>query len=254
MTQNFISNVSIQFEYFDIQLDHPDWMDKKVMDFGGNVGNILSDPECKIKESNYWCLDVSRDVIEKGQNRYPLAHFEFYDSYNFSYNPSGIVNLEIPDVGERFDYILAYSIFTHMDIPEVISKVNQLKAFLADDGVLIFTFLAPDYNASHYYSDFQNITNLEKRLMRLNDGVLDSGLIDRSRGAEKIILINNKDLYINDETYFHSHRKEGDTFFSFFAPEYLKALFNCKIKLPPSQPYDNYYPAEMQHSCILKKN
>ena len=37
-----------QFQYFDIQLGHPVWRGKYVIDFGGNAGNILKDPASTI--------------------------------------------------------------------------------------------------------------------------------------------------------------------------------------------------------------
>ncbi len=253
MTQNFISNVSIQFEYFDIQLNHPNWEGKKVLDFGGNIGNILLDPNCNIKEENYWCLDVSKSAIQEGQKRYPNATFSFYDSYNLSFNPSGILELPIPDLGGRFDFILAYSIFTHMGEREIMEKINQLTDLLDKDGVLIFTFLVADYNGSVYYPGFQNITNFEKRLIRLNDGKLDLGLVEKSKNVQSMVLVNGKDLYTKREQYFGQPQMAGDTLFTYFAPEYLKSILDCEIKNPPSSPYYELYPAEMQHACIIKK-
>jgi len=252
MTQNFVSSVAIQFEYFDIQLNHPVWAGKKVLDFGGNIGNILLDPNCKIEEENYWCIDVSKSVIEEGQSRYPSATFTFYDSFNFSYNPQGILGLPIPDIGVRFDLILAYSIFSHMDEDEMIEKVGQLIDLLSEDGTLIFTFLDPRFNGSDHYSNFQNITNLEKRLIKLNYGKIDMALLEKSKIAQHLFLVNGKELEENEEGEINP-REEGDTLFSYYKPEYLKSIYDCEIKKPPHEPYYESYPAEMQHACIIKK-
>lgn len=253
MAQNFISSVSMQFEYFDLQLDHPDWTNKKVLDFGGNVGNILRDPNCKIQTKNYWCLDVSKSAIIEGQKRYPEASFVFYDSYNLSFNPTGIVDLPIPDLGVRFDYILAYSIFTHMAEKEVYEKIEQLSDLLATGGIFIFTFIVADYNASDHYSSFQNISNFEKRIAKLNNGKVDLALIERSKGRESMVLINGKELYENGEDFSHEPQDGGDTLFTYFSPDHLKSILDCEIKKPPSSPYYESYPAEMQHACIIKK-
>lgn len=254
MSQNFISNVSIQYEYFDIQLGHPVWEGKKVLDFGGNVGNILLDSNCRIEEENYWCLDVSQSAIEEGQKRYPDAHFNFYNAYNYSFNPGGVVNLEIPEMGVRFDYILAYSIFSHIDVDEMVDKVEQLKKLLVAGGTLIFTFLVADYNASQYFSGFKSITNFEKRLHRFNGNGFSSDLLDSAQGSDRIVLINDKDVYIDGEGYEHEHRDEGDTFFTYYTPKYIQSLFNCEILNPPSEPYYVGYPAELQHACIIRKS
>ena len=254
MSQNFISNALMQFQYFDLQLDHPDWKGKKVLDFGGNVGNILTDHNCGIEQKNYYCIDVSQKAILEGQKRYPKAKFIFYDDYNLSFNPTGIPDLEIPDIGVRFDYILAYSIFTHMNVDEVHNKIDQLIQLLDADGTLIFTFLDADYNGADHFNGYQDITNLEKRIRRLNDGSLDQKLIEYSKDAHSMILVNGKYLYNNGTPYKHKPRADGDTIFTFFSPEYLTSKYECKLKNPPSEPYHQEYPAEMQHACIIKRN
>ena len=32
--------------------------DKRVLDFGGNKGNLLLDPACTIRHEDYYCLDI----------------------------------------------------------------------------------------------------------------------------------------------------------------------------------------------------
>jgi hypothetical protein len=45
-----------------------DWRGKNVLDFGGNIGNMLRDPNCTIDHERYWCLDVVEESIEKGRD------------------------------------------------------------------------------------------------------------------------------------------------------------------------------------------
>lgn len=254
MSKNFISNVSMQYQYFDIQLDHPNWKDLNVLDFGGNVGNILTDPDCEIKHENYWCLDVSKKAIEVGQKRYPKASFHFYNCYNLSFNPSGIQGLPIPELGVKFDVILAYSIFTHIHKKETIEKIDQLRGFLSKTGVLIFTFLDANYNGSHHFDGFQNISNLEKRIRNLNNGNLDHGLIQKSKGAQYMSLINGNSLYVESEDVHQLPQESGDTLFTYLSPDFLTATYDCRIKLPPRETYDEFYSGEMQHACIINKS
>lgn len=68
-----ISAVYGQFAYFDHQLGYSDWTGRRVLDFGGNVGNILLDPTCTIEHDKYWSIDVSRDSITEGKRRHPRA-------------------------------------------------------------------------------------------------------------------------------------------------------------------------------------
>src|SRR5256885_9818571 len=139
----FISEVTHQYPYFSHQLGYPDWSSKKVLDFGGNVGNILLDPDCRIEPENYWSIDVSEDVIAEGRRRHPRAHFVFYDRYNFEFNPTGTVGLPIPDLGEEFDIILAHSVFTHASKAETLELAGQLAGLLAEGGKAAFSFIDP---------------------------------------------------------------------------------------------------------------
>src|SRR5262249_24580918 len=107
------------FTYFDYELGSPSWKDKKVLDFGGNIGNLLHDQSSTIEPHNYWCIDVSRNAIERGKLTYPSAHWLFYNRYNFAFNPGGVEGLEVPDAGQKFDYIVAYSVFTHTSKAEM---------------------------------------------------------------------------------------------------------------------------------------
>src|SRR5262245_6206924 len=115
-----LSNAYGQFAYFDAQLGHPDWRGKTVLDFGGNQGNLLEAPGCPIGERDYWCVDVSEAALRAGSRRHPGAHWVFYNRFNSQYNPSGHVALPIPALPQRFDFILAYSVFTHMPKPEML--------------------------------------------------------------------------------------------------------------------------------------
>lgn len=250
---SFISTATLQFPYFDHQLGHPDWRGKKVLDFGGNVGNILRDPKCTIDHDHYWSLDVSRDAIEEGKRRHPAANFVFYDRYNFSFNPTGIRDLPIPDLGERFDYILSYSIFSHTGKKELVDTMAELRKFLAPDGKLIFTYLDPDFNASTEHPGYLDMTNFEKRVRRLNDGVLRPELMAQNRDADWSILLNRDDLYIEQDDHQPYNLADQDTYFSFFRTAYIHTLFPTAITLPPPAfPYPPDYPAEMQHACILR--
>src|SRR5262245_55006995 len=127
---SFISNKLGQFRYFDLQLAHPEWSGKLVLDFGGNIGNILAEPECRIDIDKYWCIDVSHDSIGLGRERFPEAHWIFYDRHNFEFNPAGIEGLPVPDPHVRFDYILCYSVFTHTSKGEMLELIDQLRRLL----------------------------------------------------------------------------------------------------------------------------
>jgi len=224
-----------QFAYFDKQLDRPDWAGKSVLDFGGNRGNILQDPSCRIDRSSYYCLDVIKEAIDEGRKTFPDAHWFHYDRYNCSFNPTGIANLAIPDFERKFDVILAYSVFTHTTLEEMTELVSQLEARLAPGGTFAFTFIDPHWNG-----------NLKWRLQRVN-GKAD---VEQSVGARWCALVN-------DELFIENNGRWVDetdsclansclTYHVFYTEEFLRELFPRAIVRPPVN-------GEMQHCCIIRK-
>ena len=99
----FISTRETQFFYFDQQLDGPIWKGGKVLDFGGNVGGFLVSAEDRVDHDDYWCLDLNAGAIEQGRRNFPRAHFHHYNRYSSQYNPCGVRNLPVPDLGVKFD-------------------------------------------------------------------------------------------------------------------------------------------------------
>ena len=148
-----------QFAYFDAQLNHPDWRGKRVLDFGGNRGSLLLDPACTIRHQNYYCLDVIREAIDEGRKTFPGRNWFHYDRYNCSFNPEGVVDLPVPDLGVEFDFILAYSVFTHTTLGRDADLVAQLGARLAPGGTLAFTFIDP-----HWESNLDGVSSGETLL------------------------------------------------------------------------------------------
>ena len=67
----FLSSRTWQYSYFARQLNDWDWSRKDILDFGGNVGNIMKEPNSTIDEERYWCLDVVEEAIEKGKATLP---------------------------------------------------------------------------------------------------------------------------------------------------------------------------------------
>ena len=134
-----LSAIDYQFEYFDAALRSPDWRDATVLDFGGNQGGFLRDPLCTVRHENYWSVDVSRRAIEAGARRFPRAHFVAYDRFHPLYNREGRKDVRIPPQ-RTFDFIIAYSVMTHLLPSEMTATVGELKAKLSPGGVLAFTF------------------------------------------------------------------------------------------------------------------
>ena len=234
---------STQFAYFNEQLDHPDWRRKLVFDFGGNRGNLLRDPSCSIRQQDYYCLDVIREAIEEGRETFPDAHWIHYDRYNRSFNPEGVVDLPIPDLGVRFDFVLAYSVFTHTTLEEMKEFVSQLESFLAPSGTLAFTFIDPHWRPwPGYYAG----NNLQWRLEHTGIVNLDDEL-NASRDAEWCSLVNGQALYVNSNGPWDISRETCATYNVFYSENFIQQQFpTARIMRPTS--------GEMQHCAIIRKN
>lgn len=221
-----------QFAYFDKQLDHPAWSGKRVLDFGGNKGNLLRDPACTIRHQDYYCLDVIREAIEEGRKTFPGAHWVHYDRYNCSFNPDGATGLPVPDLGVEFDFILAYSVFTHTTLTEMKELVGQLQGLLAFDGKLVFTFIDPYWNG-----------NLRWRLEQRNSPDRVESLLAQSRNARWCSLVDGSELYVENSGNWDP-KTECMTYNVYYTEEFLREQFStAEIKAPVND--------ERQHCCII---
>ena len=222
-----------QFAYFDEQLGHPGWRGKRVLDFGGNKGNLLLDPACAIRHQDYYCLDVISEAIEEGRKTFPDAHFIHYDRYNCSFNPDGVRELPIPDLGVEFDFILAYSVFTHTTFEEMKELVAQLQQHLAPGGSLAFTFIDPNWKG-----------NLRWRLEKRNAADRVETLLAQTREAQWCSLVNGTELCVNSAGTWESQTEDCITYNVFYTEEFMHAQYpHATIKKPVND--------EMQHCCEL---
>lgn len=243
----FVSTRCGQFTYFSQQAGEGVWHGKKVLDFGGNIGNILRDPNSTIDHDLYWCLDVDRESVEIGKQRYPEANWCFYDRFSFFFNPRGIQNLPIPDLGHKFDYIVAYSVFTNTSRSDMLELVGQLEQLLADRGIMIFTFIDPYYLSwgAPHRNNFQWRLDLEIEHGNISTSEAQS-LDERARNAEWFILVNGSDLFIETDDVPSYEAGIQKTFHVFHTEKYMKSLFPQFTILPPAN-------NEMQHGCVLRK-
>jgi SAM-dependent methyltransferase len=242
----YLTVKSGRFDYFNRQLNYPDWSDKAVLDFGGNEGNLLLDRNCTIHPEKYYCVDVIKEALQEGRKRFPEAHWVHYDRYNCSFNPDGIDGLPIPDMGIEFQLILAYSVFTHTTREEMRDLVAQLEARLAPGGILAFTFIDPHYNSwpATYWGN-----NLRWRLEKSQriDPTLDvAGLVEQSRGADWCTLVNGFELHVNRDGTWTNEAETCLTYNVFHSVGFLRREFPAATIRPPVND-------EMQHCCLIRR-
>ena len=249
----FVSKKMGQFTYFSLQVGESVWRGKKVLDFGGNVGNLLRDSNSSIEPEDYWCIDVDKNALERARALYPKSRWVFYNRYCFFFNPHGIPNLTLPELDQAFDYIVAYSVFANTTQTDMLQLVKQLEGLLAKDGVLAFTFIDP-----HYFSwpgkypgnNFEWRLEREKQLAREAGTTLDINvreLTSRAQNAEWLMLVNGDDLYIETEDIQPYEPEQQKTCHAFYTEKYMKNLFPHATVLPPVND-------EMQHCCIIRKS
>ena len=224
-----------RFTYFNHQLDYPNWRGKFVLDFGGNEGNILLDYNCTISPEKYYCLDVLKEALDQGRKRFPMAHWVHYNRYNCSFNPEGVRDLSIPEMGVKFHVILAYSVFTHTTREEMHTLVNELKGHLRPGGTLAFTFFDPHWSG-----------NLRRRLQRTNqaNGNVDR-LVAQSRGAEWCTVVNGSELYVNSNGTWSNETKTCLTYDVYHTVKFMRREFPRAIFRPPLE-------GHMQQCCLIR--
>jgi hypothetical protein len=242
-----------QFTYFSLQIGDCMWRGKKVLDFGGNVGNLLRDPNSTVDAESYWCLDVDRNALEQAQGSYQKSHWIFYDRYSFFFNPSGVQNLRLPELDQLFDYIVAYSVFTNTTQTDMLELVEQLEERLASRGALAFTFIDPHYFSwpgRYHGNNFLWRLDREKELAAERGetlGIDTAGLMSKARHADWLMLVNGEDLYVETEDIRHYEAEQQRTCHAFYTEQYMRRLFPKAIILPPVN-------NEMQHCCVIRRS
>jgi 2-polyprenyl-3-methyl-5-hydroxy-6-metoxy-1,4-benzoquinol methylase len=241
----FLSQKSGQFAYFDEQLGRPAWESKKVLDLGGNTGNLLRESRLAIESVNYWCVDVSRDAVEIGRRLHPRAHFIFYDRYNFEYNPRGVKGLRLPDTGHKFDYVLALSVFTHTSRCEMFELLDDLNESLNAGGTIAFTFIDPRH--APHASRLGNLRYYAENRLDNHSPVNNASLLDEAERASWCTLADG-DIYIEGDAPHDSRERRRGGYLTFHTVEYIRTLFpGAEVRAPVE-------PITRQHCCILRRD
>jgi len=236
-----------QFAYFDLQLDHPDWRGKAVLDFGGNTGNLLADSDGRIQAQDYYCVDVIKEALDEGHARVPSAHWIHYNRYNCSFNPDGIIGMPVPDMGVEFGMILAYSVFTHTTREEMHELVRQLREKLAPDGVLAFTFIDPHWNSWPAIGEGTNLKWRLERAREVNPNLDLERMVRQSQDAEWCALVDGTELYVNNNGVWSDKEAACMTYNVYYTAQFMEHQFPMAAIRPPVN-------GEMQHCCIIQRD
>ena len=120
---------------------------KSILDFWGNFGtldhgfgNILEYKDdirwtghLMIDPKDYTCIDVDKNAMDRGREKYPDAEWIYYNRYNPMYNPNGQKNL-LPKVNKKYDLIYSYGVFAHTTYEELLEFIDFFKTILTENG------------------------------------------------------------------------------------------------------------------------
>lgn len=246
-----LSKRQTQFSYFNQILEGPVWKRKKILDFGGNVGGFLVSAGDQVCHEDYWCLDLTQAAIDEGRRSFPQAHFVYYDRYSSYFNPNGVRHLPVPDLGLKFDIILAFSVFTHTHQNEMLELVEQLRSMLVPQGVFAFTFCDPCYDRSLYDPGLPpgtGVIEMSGRQQAQSASHKVEGTAETARNPNWCVVVDDE-LYVEPGNQLCQQERwgrPGESYCSYFTADYMASLFANSTVHPPVSP-------EWQHCCILRE-
>jgi SAM-dependent methyltransferase len=251
----FFSNRTLQYYHFNSHLSNPNWIGKKILDFGGNVGGFLMGAPPSIKQEDYWCVDLHKPALDRGRKAFPRAHFIFYNRYHNLYNPRGIVDLPVPDLELAFDFILAFSVFTHTSVREMLEILGRLKRMLKSGGILAFTFDDPSYDPvkdPRYDMTAANEevswgSNLRHRLLREKPsypGIDVEQFVVRARGTKWCALVGDR-FHTDPNDVLGVEAESGVCYHQFHTVAFVGE------SVPGAQIFAPLSPLR-QHCCVLR--
>ena len=140
----------------------------------------------------------------------------------------------------QFYIILAFSVFTHVDLHEMVELVKSLRGMLAPGGVLAFTFFEPRYDRSLSDPDLPRGTTALRNLG-------PRGQHEMVQRAKWYVVVDDR-LYVEPDGEMCHQTREGnplENYCSFFTGEFVTSLF-------PGATVHEPVHREWQHCCILR--
>ena len=211
-----------------LNLSDDEWFSSKILDYGGNRGNVLEDLKDKYpgKKFNYTCADVDDEAVDFGRKHHPEYEWIQTHSYNQVYNPLGSHNYVLPFEDNTFDYILAYSVHSHTTYEQLLYDLKDLVRILKPGGKLITsltTYESVDFFLRKRYADFGSAPSKEKfsditdYLYYVNHDIVTKEF--ELKPVNFFVTFYNVDWLINDLTdkgYNLSYHSKSKPFMKFF--------------------------------------
>jgi len=146
--------VGDEFVKYFINLGHLNKTDT-VLDIGCGIGRMAIPLTKHLNnKGELYGFDIDKRGIKwchkNLTKKYPNFHFEYVDLYNKYYNKKGKIkaeNFKFPYENNKFDFIFATSVFTHMLPNEVEQYLKEIKRVLKKGGKAFLTFFSIDKTA-----------------------------------------------------------------------------------------------------------
>jgi SAM-dependent methyltransferase len=201
--KNYIQTREVQKFLLFAKAHKADWKNLRILDYGCNNGMFLHDCRDIINPKNYLGIDVLSNAIEDAKKLYPGYQFKYYNKYHPSYNPEGLKEISYNTIlkDEKFDVIIAYSVFNSFHIDDAVREIKNLQQFLTPNGcILVSVYDLEDFKAK---LKLHNIFFKTERLYK-------------------------EAYYIVDWKYVYSHNlpKSMDKIFSFYNIKKFCSKFN----------------------------
>ncbi len=191
-------------------------------------------------------MDVVKEAgIDEGRRQFPEAHCVHYDRYNCSFNPEGTVDIPIPELGVEFDFIVAYSVFTHIARDERHDLVGQLRARLKPRGTLAFSFIDPQHSSWPATYPGNNLRwRLESARGTSKPPSMSPASSRRVAARPGAALVDGTELHVESDGI--DGLRQLMTYHVFYTAEFLQQEFPDARILPPVN-------GEMQACCLLRR-
>lgn len=191
---------------------------KSVLDWGCNHANFLkfSDHAC------YTGVDVISEILESNKKQWPMHTWIHYDKFNPQYNCDMETSGSWPEL-QKYDAILAFSVFTHTGQDEMIDTIAKLKNHLNPGGHIYVTFFS--LNSS---SSFAKVVSYRKDLFgdieHIYDGVCRDDTISLCASQKSSMMFKNMDTLPRIEKEMYT--------LTFYRDDHIENILGGKIVAP----------------------
>jgi len=204
-----------------------------VLDIGSGIGRMAIPLKKYLKDGEYYGFDIDKRGVKWCQknisNKLSNFNFEYVDIYNKYYNKKGKIKASefvFPYKDNKFDFIFATSVFTHMMPKQIIQYFKEVSRVMKPGGTCFFTWFSIDEEAENKIKNNQSNCDLKykhtdycfyshKNVPEAEIGYKENWIIDQLKKQQL-----NGDLKIHHGTW--SNRKDGFSYQDIFVSQKIK--------------------------------